>query len=227
MEVKNLLIQSENFLLGGDEAVESLSEKDSASIAIVSDSHGSSADLLSMVKNAGACDALFFCGDGISDLSSLVGTALRSTELQSLMPPVIAFVQGNNDLANFVLKNPETGALVNVKVPSETCVKVAGHKILLTHGHKFGIYAGLDGLRRAARLLGMDVVLFGHTHIASYSSDEGLLLLNPGSIALPRENQPKCYAKMYLERGKPASDFAFFQLKGNGDAPFKTPVLLG
>ena len=225
MDASKIIDQGEDFLLGGEDAIKNLSEKDSASIVVVSDSHGDAKDLLTVIKDSENCDCLIFCGDGISDLSMILGTVLLSGS-QIQIPPVLAFVRGNNDFQTFALKNPQTGTLTNINVPPEVVIPVAGHKIFATHGHLQGVYAGLKNLREAAKNHGADVALFGHTHVASYSTACGMLSLNPGSSRLPRENQPKTFAKIFLERGRTPSDCSFFAIDGEKILPFKYPVLI-
>ena len=76
---------------------------------------------------------------------------------------------------------------------SETrIVERAGHRLLLTHGHRFGAKGGTGGLIAAARAEGCDIVLFGHTHLPleSYVPEYGMYLFNPGSLGHPREGVP-------------------------------------
>ena len=225
MDAKNVMDQAENFLLGGETAIKNLAEKTSASIAVVSDSHGDAKSLLTVIKNSGNCDCLVFCGDGIMDLSMVLSTGL-SAGFTDIFPPVLAFVRGNNDFQTFALKNPESGTLQNINVPSEVVIPVAGHKIFVSHGHLQGVYAGIKSLRDAAKEVGADVALFGHTHVASFSTAEDSLVINPGSIRLPRESQPKTFAKIFLEKGRKPSDWAFFTIKGEEILPFKYPLPL-
>ena len=39
-----------------------------------------------------------------------------------------------------------------------------------------------------------DVFLYGHTHVLKAENCGGVLCLNPGSVTLPKENNPKTYA---------------------------------
>jgi putative phosphoesterase len=58
-----------------------------------------------------------------------------------------------------------------------------GKKIFYTHGHIFHVKSGLGELRASAAALGADVAVFGHTHTALTEYEDGLYLLNPGSIS--------------------------------------------
>ncbi len=43
-------------------------------------------------------------------------------------------------------------------------LELAGVRIFLTHGHLFGVKSGLDTLAAAAKDMGAQLALFGHTH---------------------------------------------------------------
>jgi putative phosphoesterase len=62
-----------------------------------------------------------------------------------------------------------------------------GRKIYATHGHGFSI-------DRLPPLAEGDVFIQGHTHLPVADIKEGIIVLNPGSIALPKENNPHSYA---------------------------------
>jgi len=57
-----------------------------------------------------------------------------------------------------------------------------GKRFLITHGHLHGVKMGKGRIIIAAKERGVDVLLFGHTHVQYYSTDEGFVVLNPGSI---------------------------------------------
>ncbi|MGN7764042.1 phosphodiesterase [Paenibacillus sp. 22594] len=77
-----------------------------------------------------------------------------------------------------------------------------GRKIYATHGHGFSI----DNL---PQLTPGDVFIQGHTHLPVADVKEGITVLNPGSISLPKENHPNSYA--ILENG----DFIIKDFAGN------------
>lgn len=64
---------------------------------------------------------------------------------------------------------------------------VDGLKIFATHGH---IYSAQE----LPPLSEGNILIHGHTHIpVAERLDKGVYLLNPGSIALPKENHPHTY----------------------------------
>ena len=115
--------------------------------------------------HAGKCDAIFFLGDGIRDLSVI----------QSKYPEIPIFkVKGNCDLG--------------VQDASEELTfNFDGINILLTHGHRHGVKYGYESIIKYAKNKGADAVMFGHTHVPcdkiEYLDDEKIHLFNPGSIA--------------------------------------------
>ena len=67
-----------------------------------------------------------------------------------------------------------------------------GHVIFATHGHHYN-------LESPPLLQSGDVLLHGHTHIPAKDNSLGFWYLNPGSVAIPKENSPHSY--MTLEDG--------------------------
>ena len=66
------------------------------------------------------------------------------------------------------------------------------HMIFATHGHIYNEETRppmQDG----------DVLLPGHTHVLRAERKDGILILNPGSVAMPKEGNPPTYA--LLENG--------------------------
>lgn len=72
-------------------------------------------------------------------------------------------------------------------LPYELLLSAENRKIYVTHGHKFGVYSGLNRLFYKAKSLEVDYCMYGHTHIANYKLIDGILFLNPGSITRPRK----------------------------------------
>lgn len=61
-----------------------------------------------------------------------------------------------------------------------------GRRIYATHGHHFHI----DQL---PQLSGNDIFIQGHTHVPVAEKRGDVFVLNPGSISLPKENNPQSY----------------------------------
>ena len=60
-----------------------------------------------------------------------------------------------------------------------------GKKFMFTHGHKLN----KDNLEKGA----YDVLCYGHFHINMMERVDGILILNPGSVSLPKENSKSGY----------------------------------
>lgn len=71
-------------------------------------------------------------------------------------------------------------------------IPVGEKTIFATHGHKFNA-ENLPPLKAG------DVVLHGHTHIPIWEEHEGIYVLNPGSVTIPKANSKRGY--MLLEDG--------------------------
>ena len=65
---------------------------------------------------------------------------------------------------------------------SSMVVTLGGKKIYCTHGHAEHVKYGTDELICRARQEGADIVLYGHTHSGVTAYDDGLYIMNPGSI---------------------------------------------
>ena len=65
------------------------------------------------------------------------------------------------------------------KGKSERVIIIGSKKILMLHSHKQRVKLGLLILGLYAREKGVDIALFGHTHIPAEQMYEGVLLLQP------------------------------------------------
>lgn len=61
-----------------------------------------------------------------------------------------------------------------------------GHAIFMTHGHVYSPDK-LPVLKKKSAFL------YGHTHIPEAEEKDGILLLNPGSVSLPKNDCPPTY----------------------------------
>ncbi|MCR5762421.1 MAG: YfcE family phosphodiesterase [Treponema sp.] len=207
----NALTQDETLLIGSTHDIEILAQKETASILIISDSHGAKEKLKSILKERGSySDALVFCGDGIGDLLSILLQAVYDDSVKQTIPPVIAIVQGNNDSGFYTLRNKDN----KIKVPLTQIITVCGHKIFVTHGHRFCLYNGTKPLVMAAKAENAELVLYGHTHVALGEKNYGILTLNPGSCSRPRDRQLPCFAVLNIKKNSSSFGFMFYEVSG-------------
>ncbi len=68
----------------------------------------------------------------------------------------------------------------------DVVLEIAGKRILLTHGHLYGVKHSLLRLHLKGLEDKLDLICFGHTHMATQNNEEGVILFNPGSASLPR-----------------------------------------
>ena len=129
-------------------------------IAVVSDSHNNDRAIKEVKNYINNADVLLFLGDGENDISKI--TEDFSGEVYS--------VSGNCDFLG--------------KSPNERIVELGGKKIFMCHGHRYGVKYGYNSIFYRGKEVGADIVLFGHSHIPIIEEEDGLILMNPGSISL-------------------------------------------
>lgn len=136
-------------------------------LIVVSDTHRSFAPFESVVLLHPEAYAYIHLGDGQSELETM----------RELYPQKrLLGVCGNCD---FIEHDEPVGLL-----------DVCGVRVFYTHGHMFRVKYTLSELLREAKRQNARVALFGHTHIAYESFEDGIHLLNPGSLGIPREGRP-------------------------------------
>lgn len=78
--------------------------------------------------------------------------------------------------------NCDSHAMAN----EDAYLEIAGKRILLTHGHLYGVKHSLLRLHLKGLEEKLDLICFGHTHMATQTKEDGVILFNPGSASLPR-----------------------------------------
>jgi len=97
-------------------------------------------------------------------------------------------VRGNNDFDN--------------GYPAEKTINVCGRTIFMTHGHKHRVYYDTTALYYSALQSCANIALFGHTHVPYLQNEGGIIIMNPGSVSLPRSSTGKTFAFLTFEGGK-------------------------
>ena len=101
-------------------------------------------------------------------------------EILNLISDKIIAVRGNCDA--------EVDQMVlNFEIKDNRIIEENGVKYYLTHGHHVSA-------ENPAALESGTVVLHGHTHIIKKDVVDGVTYINIGSITLPKNSTPKCYA---------------------------------
>lgn len=132
-------------------------------VAVVSDTHGRIEPFLNTLKQFNDVELIIHLGDTVED-----ATKIRE---KTKLPMFV--VRGNNDY-------------MDVNTPWRELVRINGHKILLTHGHKESVNFGETKLYYAAKEAEAEMVIYGHTHVYLYEEIEGIKILNPGSAGYDR-----------------------------------------
>lgn len=148
-------------------------------ILVVADTHGNYLAPLEIFKETGA-EMLIHLGDEIDDACTL--------EL-ILERPVIK-VPGNCDPGS--------------KEPRELLQTITGNRFFMTHGDLYRVKNGLSRLIEKAKSLRAAVALFGHTHVPLIHKQDGVLLINPGTLMAGSD--AKSYALLDVNHFKITSE---------------------
>ena len=133
-------------------------------IIVMSDSHRNFRNVLRVVDRHPDADLYIHLGDGEREFESV----------QDLYPDRrYLWVAGNCDFGS--------------DTASSDLVKLCGKSVLLTHGHTYYVKQSLSELKSAARICHAHIALYGHTHVAHTEYDNGLYIMNPGSLSVPRQ----------------------------------------
>ena len=77
--------------------------------------------------------------------------------------------------------------VLDFPVMADYCILIEGsHTIYATHGHVYN-ENNLPPLKNG------DVLIHGHTHVLRAEEKENYILLNPGSVSIPKEGNPPTY----------------------------------
>lgn len=144
-------------------------------VLVLSDSHGRPGALRQAIEKEKP-QAMLYLGDGLSD-------AERMEEEYPLLP--IFTVPGNCDYGS--------------PGEAEKLIELDGVRILMLHGHTRGVKYHSMNAYYAAKEMGADVLLYGHTHRPMVDYDGTTYTMNPGSI-----RYTGTYGVMILENGKVA-----------------------
>ena len=125
----------------------------------MSDSHGSAYGLRRSIMAQPKAEVVIFLGDGEE-----VWPGSRTCSPRKCFWPCGATAIRGSQL-------PPSGEFT-----------VDGVKIFYTHGNYYGVKSGRYNIISAARDRGAQVLLYGHTHEAFTDYEDGLYLMNPGSV---------------------------------------------
>ena len=143
-------------------------------ILVISDSHGKRDRIEAIIgRQIRRPDAIIFLGDGLSDIDFCDTTGIALYKVRGNCDSIFL-----NDMAD---------------APDEQIVNLDGIRIMMTHGHNYGVKSTLTPLISAAAKNKADVLLFGHTHEGfemtlmpdndlGIKIEKPLHIMNPGSL---------------------------------------------
>lgn len=143
-------------------------------IAALADTHGNTGRICERLQQLRP-DHILFAGDFYKD-GQIISRCVQ-------IPATI--VAGNCDLSH--------------RSKQEEVVSFGQYKILLVHGHQYGVKKDLNRLYYRGRELEVDAVVFGHTHSPWCEMTGGIWLINPGSPVLPRLPGPGSFAVISID----------------------------
>lgn len=157
-------------------------------VLIVSDSHGRDTYLELAIEKASPFDMLIHLGD-------VEGSEYFLEEVLSCPMEIVA---GNNDFF--------------AELEREKIVTIGTYHVLLTHGHRYQVYSGTERIKEYARQNGVDIVMFGHTHMPVIDQSSDVIALNPGSISQPRQKGYRPSYMIWDLNEKKESEFKIYYL---------------
>lgn len=146
---------------------------------IASDIHGSPSTIKKLLSYVDKFDIkkIFLLGD-------LYYSGARNVPPSDYFPKdVVSILNSYKDKIISVKGNCESDVDLMVSefvIADDLYIRLFDKDIFLTHGHKYSF----DNLPKFK----VDIFIQGHTHISKIERKENMLLLNPGSITLPKDN---------------------------------------
>lgn len=136
-------------------------------ILVISDTHGSDAlakKVIADESTAGKIDMLIHAGD----------VEEYNPEFLYRFSGAVEMVSGNCDSSG--------------RFPMQAAFDVTkDHRVFLTHGHRFMVRTTRRILTEEARAHDCDIAVYGHTHVPFIGYEDGILVLNPGSLTFPHQ----------------------------------------
>ncbi len=153
-------------------------------IMIASDLHGSSyyADKLVEIKNKEKADKLILLGD-------IFNHGPRNPLPEKYAPMEVADVL-NGIKEDLIVVKGNCDSQVDTLISEfdfieDMCLFIDGKSVFLTHGHVYN----KDKMPKTK----FDAVVYGHFHTGFIDNQDGTIVANAGSIALPKGGTPSSY----------------------------------
>ncbi len=150
-------------------------------IIVVSDSHGLVGNLQTVLELHRDLDRLIHLGDGESDMYRLL-------ECYPDLEEKLTYCKGNCDGGRVI-------------VPSYTDIILDtpyGFHLFACHGDYYRVKYGTNRLAYEAKKRGACIALYGHSHVRDCRYEDGLYIMNPGSVSIPRDGNRPSYGYIDL-----------------------------
>ena len=151
-------------------------------VLVISDSHGEEYDMFEAIDREEPVDMVIHCGDIVKGYD----------RLRDKVNCTLHVVAGNMDY------DPDMDRIKEIDI--------CGHSAIVTHGHRYQLHGDASALYYLAAENQAELVFFGHTHVPVIKEEGSVMLINPGSISLPRQHgRKRSYAVGTVEAGKKPS----------------------
>lgn len=150
-------------------------------IGVMSDTHGSLVYFKKALNTLNDCDVLLHGGDVLyhgprNDLPKGYDPKGVISKINDVKNIIIARGNCDADVDQMVINHP---------IQSPYVISQFGEiRVLMTHGY----VESKDKIIEKAKNMGADILILGHTHIKELYFDENLIVLNPGSVSIPKDN---------------------------------------
>ena len=134
-------------------------------LLVISDTHGRPALIDRVLRRESDAREVFFLGDVVRDI-------------EEIMPEYTD--------RNFHIVRGNCDYFCNYPLFDIAEYRECGVSVYFTHGHRHFVKSGADGILEAAKGVGADIALYGHTHVSGIEYRDGVYIVNGGSLALPR-----------------------------------------
>ena len=142
-------------------------------LGVIADTHGHEEAWEKALQIWGDVDGVLHAGDVLAaDVSTELAEMIRRAPFPVIISRGNCDPAGDEELLRRPLLSPYATVWWNGKI------------ILCGHGNAF------RELRNSALLCAADLVVYGHTHVASIVREGRTIFLNPGSAALPKGRDP-------------------------------------
>lgn len=149
-------------------------------IGVMSDTHGSLLYFEKALTVLEDCDVLLHGGD-------VLYHGPRNDLPEGYNPKGV--IKKINDVKNIIIARGNCDAdvdqmVINHPIQSPYVINQFGEiRILLTHGY----VESKDKIIQQAKNMDADILILGHTHIKELYCDDELIVLNPGSTSIPKD----------------------------------------